>query len=71
MILTAALSPTTNQLFDAQKHALPSELDDCIRGTLQMLELRPLRDGETVEVNYPLSFSESPPKDVSGSDVAR
>lgn len=46
------------QLFDDDKHALPATLDDCIRGTLQTLELPPLGDGDTVEVDYPLMFSD-------------
>jgi RNA polymerase sigma-70 factor (ECF subfamily) len=54
-----------NQLFDSDKHALPAKLDDCIRGTLQTLELPPLGDGDTIEVNYPLVFSDGPPSDAS------
>jgi RNA polymerase sigma-70 factor (ECF subfamily) len=50
-----------NQLFDDNKKPLPTELDDCIRGTLQTLELPPLGDGDTIEVNYPLFFSDAPP----------
>ncbi|MBV8760810.1 MAG: sigma-70 family RNA polymerase sigma factor [Deltaproteobacteria bacterium] len=46
------------QLFDEKQRALPSTLDDCIRGTLQTLELPPLGDGETVEVDYPLVFAD-------------
>jgi RNA polymerase sigma-70 factor (ECF subfamily) len=56
-----------DQLFDENKHALPSKLDDCIRGTLQTLELPPLGDGDTIEVDYPLSFSDAPPADGSGT----
>ncbi|HSN24691.1 MAG TPA: sigma-70 family RNA polymerase sigma factor [Kofleriaceae bacterium] len=55
------------QIFDAGKHALPTNLDDCIRSTLQTLELPPLGDGDTVEVDYPLVFSDGPPGDGSGS----
>ncbi|MEO6772689.1 MAG: sigma-70 family RNA polymerase sigma factor, partial [Kofleriaceae bacterium] len=54
------------QLFDDDHHALSSKLDDCIRSTLQTLELPPLGDGDTVEVDYPLKFSDAPP-DGSGS----
>ena len=57
-----------NQLFDDNKKPLPSELDDCIRGTLHMLS-PPLGDGETIEVDYPLVFSDAPP-DGSGSGSA-
>ena len=56
-----------NQLFDDTKHALPSKLDDCIRGTLQTLELPPLGDGDTIEVDYPLFFSDAPPAGGSGT----
>lgn len=59
-----------NQLFDDDKQPLPTKLDDCIRGTLQTLELPPLGDGDTIEVDYPLSFSDGPPPGGSGSDTA-
>lgn len=55
------------QLFDDNKQPLPAKLDDCIRSTLQTLELPPLGDGDTIEVDYPLSFSDAPPADGSGS----
>jgi len=56
-----------NQLFDGDEHPLPTKLDDCIRSTLQTLELPPLGDGDTIEVHYPLFFSDAPPPDDSGS----
>lgn len=56
-----------NQLFDDKKAALPAKLDDCIRSTLQTLELPPLGDGDTIEVDYPLAFSDAPPDDGSGT----
>jgi len=56
-----------NQLFDDHKKALPTKLDDCIRSTLQTLELPPLGDGDAIEVDYPLAFSDGPPPDGSGS----
>jgi hypothetical protein len=59
-----------NQLIDDNNHSLPSELDDCIRGTLQTLELPPLGDGDTVEVDYPLFFSDGPPAEGSGGASA-
>lgn len=59
-----------NQLFDDSKNALPSKLDDCIRGTLQTLELPPLGDGDTIEVDYPLVFTDAPPAG-SGSGAAQ
>jgi hypothetical protein len=45
------------QLFDDDDHPLPTALDDCVRSTIQTLELPPIGDGETVEVNYPLLFT--------------
>jgi hypothetical protein len=56
-----------DQLFDGDNHALPSKLDDCIRGTLQTLMLPPLGEGDTIEVNYPLYFSDAPPPGEDGS----
>lgn len=56
-----------NQLFDDDKQALPTKLDDCIRSTLQTLELPALGDGDTIEVDYPLIFSDAPPPDGSGA----
>jgi hypothetical protein len=38
------------QLFDENDKPLPSKLDDCLRSTLQTLELPPLGDGSAVEV---------------------
>jgi RNA polymerase sigma-70 factor (ECF subfamily) len=55
------------QLVDDHDHALPTKLDDCIRGTLQTLELPPLGDGDTIEVDYPLAFSDAPPPEGSGA----
>ncbi|CAN5476320.1 hypothetical protein BH11MYX1_BH11MYX1_27980 [soil metagenome] len=52
------------RLFDDDKQPLPAKLDDCLRNTLQTLELPPLRDGDTVEVDYPLLFADSPPDSV-------
>lgn len=52
-----------SQLFDENDQPLPAKLDDCMRSTLQTLELPPLGDGDTVEVNYPLAFSDVPPDD--------
>lgn len=57
-----------DQLFDGDNKALPSKLDDCMRSTLQSLVLPPLGDGDTIEVNYPLYFSDAPPPgDAGGS----
>jgi hypothetical protein len=56
-----------DQLFDGDNHALPSKLDDCIRGTLQTLMLPPLGEGDTIVVDYPLFFSVAPPADGSGT----
>ncbi len=46
---------------DATQQPLPATLDDCLRSTLQTLELPPIGDGETIEVTYPLLFSDAPP----------
>jgi len=54
------------QLFDDHERALPTKLDDCMRATIQTLELPPLGDGDTIDVDYPLLFSDGPP-DGSGS----
>ena len=54
------------QLVDDSKHALPTKLDDCLRATLQTLELPPLGDGDTIDVDYPLVFADGP-ADGSGS----
>ncbi|HET9991870.1 MAG TPA: sigma-70 family RNA polymerase sigma factor [Kofleriaceae bacterium] len=56
------------QLVDADHHTLPPNFDDCVRSTIQTLELPPLGDGDTVEVDYPLIFSDGPP-DGSGSSA--
>ena len=49
------------QLFDDQNNPLPAKLDDCLRSTFQTLELPPLGDGNSVDVTYPLLFSDAPP----------
>ncbi|MEP6862021.1 MAG: sigma-70 family RNA polymerase sigma factor [Deltaproteobacteria bacterium] len=56
-----------NKLQDDTHHALPTKLDDCMRAAIQTLELPPLGDGDTIEVDYPLMFSDGPPPDGSGS----
>jgi RNA polymerase sigma-70 factor (ECF subfamily) len=55
------------KLVDDEGHALPVKLDDCLRGTLQTLELPPLGDGDTIDVDYPLLFSDGPDGSGSGS----
>ena len=55
------------QLVDDDGHVLPAKLDDCLRGTLQTLELPPLGDGDTIDVNYPLLFNDGPDGSGSGS----
>jgi RNA polymerase sigma factor (sigma-70 family) len=49
------------QLFDDDNKPLPAKLDDCMRSTLQTLELPPLGDGNSIDVTYPLLFSDAPP----------
>ncbi|MEO8844823.1 MAG: sigma-70 family RNA polymerase sigma factor [Kofleriaceae bacterium] len=53
------------QLVDDDGKPLPAKLDDCLRGTLQTLELPPLGDGQTIDVDYPLRFDDG--SDGSGS----
>ena len=36
---------------------LPAGFDDCLRSTLQTLELPPLAEGNEVKVTYPFMFS--------------
>jgi len=55
------------QLFDADQKPLPPKFDDCLRSTLQTLELPPLGDGSSVEIEYPFTFRKAVP-DGSGSD---
>lgn len=54
------------QLFDEDEKPLPPKLDDCLRSTLQTLELPPLGDGSSVEVDYPFLFRKGV-QDGSGS----
>jgi RNA polymerase sigma-70 factor (ECF subfamily) len=54
------------QLFDEDEKPLPPKLDDCLRSTLQTLELPPLGDGSAVEVDYPFLFRKAV-QDGSGS----
>jgi len=54
------------QLVETNHQTLPATFDDCVRSTIQTLELPPLGDGDTVEVDYPFVFSDGPP-DGSGS----
>ena len=49
------------QLFDENNKPLPAKLDDCLRSTLQTLELPPLGDGDSIDVDYPILFSNAPP----------
>jgi len=57
------------QLFDDQGAPLPSKLDDCLRDTLQSLELPPLAEGDHVDLDYPITFRPAETDD-AGSDVA-
>lgn len=56
------------QLFDANDQPLPAKLDDCLRSTIQTLELPPLGEGSAVEVHYPFSFRNVEPTG-SGDDA--
>jgi hypothetical protein len=57
------------QLFDDQAEPLPSQLDDCLRDTLQSLELPPLAEGDHVDIAYPFTFRPAITDD-AGSDDA-
>jgi hypothetical protein len=48
------------QLFDQYGQPLPTKLDDCLRGTLQELQLPPLMEGDLVEVTWPFRFKPAP-----------
>jgi hypothetical protein len=55
------------QLFDDQGAPLPPQLDDCLRDTLQSLELPPLTEGDHVNLDYPITFH--PAVEDAGSDA--
>ena len=40
---------------DEHGQPLPAELDDCLRGTLQTIQLPPLREGDKLTVKYVFS----------------
>lgn len=44
------------QLFDDKGAPLPDKLDDCLRDTLQSLELPPLEEGDFIVLDYPIKF---------------
>jgi len=44
------------QLFDDKGAPLPAILDDCLRDTLQSLELPPLEEGDYIVLDYPFKF---------------
>lgn len=46
-----------NQLTDPQDATYPAGFDDCVRSTLQSIELPPLAEGDEVKVTYPFVFS--------------
>lgn len=52
--------PDVGTLIDAHaldaKVEIPREFDECLRDTLQKLELPPLADGDKVSITYPLVF---------------
>jgi len=49
------------QLLDGDGVPLPAALDDCLRSSLQSLELPPLSEGSTIAVTYPFMFRSAPP----------
>lgn len=56
------------QLFDDKGAPLPAKLDDCLRDTLQSLELPPLEEGDFIVLDYPVKFRPSIESDAAGSD---
>jgi hypothetical protein len=46
-----------DQLVDGAQKPLPTGFDDCVRSTLQTLQLPPLAEGNLVKVTYPFVFS--------------
>jgi hypothetical protein len=61
------------KLFDDKGAPLPDKLDDCLRDTLQSLELPPLQEGDFIVLDYPFKFrpaveSDDPARDRAGSD---
>ncbi len=47
-----------DQIFDEHHQPLAKELDDCLRATMQTLELPPLEEGDTVRVEYSFRFDD-------------
>jgi len=47
-----------DRLTDDRERPLPAELDDCLRGTLQTIQLPPLREGDKMTVTYVFSDDE-------------
>jgi hypothetical protein len=56
------------QLFDDKGAPLPSKLDDCLRDTLQSLELPPLEEGDYIVLDYPFKFNPVIQTDDKASD---
>jgi hypothetical protein len=49
-----------HELVDDEGNPLPRAFDECLRTTLQSLELPPLAEGDVVEVHYPFEFYVTP-----------
>ena len=47
-----------DQIFDDQHQPIAKELDDCLRGTMQTLELPPLDEGDSVKIQYSFRFDD-------------
>jgi hypothetical protein len=67
--LTLTGDPDVGTLIDADQQLvdkqtgrpLPRDLDDCLRSTMQTLELPALSEGDVVTVTYPFVFDTAPP----------
>jgi hypothetical protein len=47
-----------DQIFDDNHQPLDRKLDDCLRNTMQTLQLPPLEDGQTAKVEYSFRFED-------------
>ena len=47
-----------DQIFDDNHQPIDKKLDDCLRNTMQTLQLPPLEDGQTAKVEYSFRFDD-------------
>jgi hypothetical protein len=61
--MTLTGDPDVGTLVDAKELSadtgkpLPASFDDCVRSTLQLIALPPLKEGDKVDVRYPFTFN--------------